>query len=318
MSFWYTEAEPDEHGRRRRKARHGRILSVAVAGVLCVVFLVGVIGSVKKVPLKYIGLSYGGGPIEGEHFQGIKQPGTGLFVNGWADKLYLYPVTQRNYIISKSGHEGDRMGPDHVEAPSKDAVPVEFEVATYFKLNVDKVEKFHEQIGLKYQAWTDEGWDQMLNDSFRQQIEFALQRESRQYDAEDIYANGDVLREIQTGIAAILQENVNEVLGDEYFCGPTFVPGSDCVGFTFIVKRVTVPDDLRQRFIDIKNSAAQVEVRQNELEQARLQAKAIAELQTEGHLSPEYVYLKCVEEVEQGCRLPNFAPFVEELSIGGK
>ena len=99
----------------------------------------------------------------------------------------------------------------------------------YFKLNTHRavVRRFLEQICLKYGCTDlspDGGWDRMLNDNFRQQIENAIQTESRRYGTDDLANNGDTLRQIQTDVGSNLKERINTVLGDEYFCGPTFDP----------------------------------------------------------------------------------------------
>ena len=41
-----------------------------------------------------------------------------------------------------------------MQAPSKDRVQIEFQVAVYFKLNTDQLQPFHEQLGLQYKAYT--------------------------------------------------------------------------------------------------------------------------------------------------------------------
>lgn len=231
----------------------------------------------KKTPIDKIGLSYGGGPIEGAHFQGIHDPGSGLFMNGFADKLYLYPVTQRSYIIARG--EGDISGV--VSVPSQDRVQVDFEVATYFKLNLSLIQNFHENIGLKYHAWQDEGWDHMLSESLRQQIVYAIQREARQHDVADIYADEQTLLDIQTGVGTTLKENVTDVLGEEYFCGVEYSPISPavCPEFTFVIKRVDVPPDVKTAFESNRTSEILIDTRRNEVEQARLEADAIRERQ---------------------------------------
>jgi hypothetical protein len=256
-----------------------------------------VLVSFDKTPRDEIGIRYGGGPVEGARFEGVVDPGHSLYLNGFLDHQYLYPVTQRNYIISRRSGEGDVTGEDFVEAPSKDGVAVTFEVATYFKLNTNLLRRFHENIGLKYAAYTEEGWTRMLNDSFRQQIENAVQREARTYSVADLYFNRRVLQDIQNGIGQVLKDNVNNSLGGEYFCGPTFITGRPgCPDFRFVIKQIRPLDsDVVKTFEDVRKSQIAIETRRNELKQAKLQAQAVQKLTQGRKLTPEYVELKAIE-----------------------
>lgn len=277
----------------------GRVVAWVVGiglSFLALTLLVLLLGSVKKTPRDYMGISYGGGPIEGQRFQQIVQPGHSLFVNGFMDKLYLYPVTQRNYIISKRVEEGDRASADFIVAPSSDRIPIEFEVAVYFKLNTDKLRRFHEQIGLKYQAWTDAGWLRMLNDSFRQQLEFALQRESRKYGVADLYASTEALASLQTEVGLALKENVTSVLGDEYFCGPTFKPGQGCPDFTFVIKHIEIPEGMKAAFESNRTSEVVIQTKLNEVRQREAEADAIRKInEALTQAGQNYVLLKAIE-----------------------
>lgn len=288
MSLFYNDEE--------NRPKVWWIALAILAGLGLIVTLV--MWPFAKTPRDKIGLSYGGGVVEGAHFQGIHDPGSGLFFNGWGDRLYLYPTTQRNYIISKKQDEGDVEALDFVTAPSSDRIDVSYQVAVYFKLNLSKIKEFHENIGLKYQAWSDEGWDHMLADSFRQQIEFALQRESRKYEVAQLYADNSTLLAVQRDVGTVLKENVNEVLGDDYFCGPTYnlAQSTVCPDFTFVIKEVDIPESVRTAFQSNRTSEIEVLTRQNEVTQAKFQAEAIERVSHAlDKASDQYVLLKAVE-----------------------
>lgn len=264
-----------------------------LTGIGMVVGLLVFALAMGKTDRDVIGVVYGGGPFEGRHFQQVLEPGSPLTFLGWFDPMYTYPVTQRSYIISET--EGDLLA--KIDAASRDRVTVEFEVATYFRLNTDKIQKFHEVLGLKYGAWTDAGWLDLLQESFQQQIEFALQRESRRWDVADLWANEEALITIQTNIGRSLKANVEEVLGDEYFCGVEFEPGQPCSDFTFVVKSVTPPANIVAEYEMNRASQIAIQTKANEVEQRKLEAEAIRELNAALEAAGQnYVLLRAIEE----------------------
>ena len=287
-------------------SRVARAAAATVAGIVGLILLISLLAAwpFKKVPNGYVSLSYGGGVFEGQSFQGQRYGPQGIFFNGWADALYLYPTTQRSYIISLTAGEGDRGEPDSIVAPTHDRINVTYQVAVYFKLNVDTVQKFHQNIGLKYHAWCNvgerdcsDGWLQMLNDSFRQQIESALQQESRTVESVDIQSDPDTIVQIQIGVGSVLKDRVARVLGDDYFCGPTYIPGQDeCPDFTFIIKKATLPDGVVAEYERNQESLIAVQTERNKVEQAEQQAKQIEIVSKAlAGASAQYTLLKAIE-----------------------
>ena len=136
------------------------------------------------------------------------QPGSSLFFNGFFDSLYLYPSDQVNYIIPQAQDGGAQQGRDAVVAPTRDRVQATYQVAVYFKLNTDRLRDFHEQLGLRYEAYTTDGWNALVRDTFRQQIENALQEETRKVDVADLVGNADLLVELQDNVQAKLSERL--------------------------------------------------------------------------------------------------------------
>jgi regulator of protease activity HflC (stomatin/prohibitin superfamily) len=274
------------------KRRAVFILVLVLVPILVVVLVPMVAGAFQKTPPDKIGISYGGGPFEGKHFQRVVKPGSGLFFNGWFDELYLYPADQRNYIVSKVEREGSTKRTDSIIAPSRDRVPVEYQVAVYFKLHTDRLRDFHEELGLKYEAYTADGWTRLIEDTFRQQIENALQAETRRYDVSDIYANADLLVQIQGEVQRSLKERLVNALGRDYFCGPTFKPRDTCSAPTFIIKKADLPKDVVKAFQDNRTSEVEILTKQNEIQQRQAEAQAVAALNISGQ---DYVLLRGIE-----------------------
>src|SRR5262245_32243192 len=190
-----------ERAPRSSRSRRRRWLPVIIVAVIVLLALAPTVASgFKKTPRNMVGISYGGGPFEAAHFQRIVQPGSGLFFNGLFDPLYLYPSDTQNYIVSKTIGEGATKQPDSIIAPSQDRVPIEYQVAVYFKLNLDRLKAFHESLGLQYSAYTSSGWNNLIQDTFRQQIENAIQEETRQYPVEKLYGDADTLAKVQQDV----------------------------------------------------------------------------------------------------------------------
>jgi regulator of protease activity HflC (stomatin/prohibitin superfamily) len=249
------------------------------------------LSGLKKTPRDRVGISYGGGPVEGVHFQRIVQPGSNLFFNGFFDALYLYPSDQVNYIVSQQQNEGQPTA-DAVVAPTSDRVQVTYQVAVYFKLNTDKLRDFHEQLGLRYEAYTTNGWNALIRDTFRQQIENSLQEETRKVAVADLVGDADLLVQLQDDVQTKLTQRLEEALGEQFFCAPTFRSDGDCGNPTFVIKKVDIPTSVAKAFEDVRTSDIQVQTKENEVRQREAEARAIDALGLSGQ---EYDILKAIE-----------------------
>lgn len=250
----------------------------------------------QRTPRDRFGISYGGGPIEGVHFQKIVKPGSGLFFNGIFDSLYLYPADQLNYILATSTGEDGKPTGEAVVAPTADRVAVSYQVAVYFKLNTDELRAFHEELGLRYQAFTDSGWDALMRDTLRQQIEASLQEETRRHPVADLYGNAELLVKVQQEIQVTLSERLESTLGGRYFCSPNFKPGGECGDPTFVIKRTDIPKAVADAFESNRTSEVLIATKENEVRQREQEAQGIAALSAALQESgPAYVLLKAIE-----------------------
>ena len=177
-------------------------------------------------------------------------------------------------------------------APTSDRVQVSYQVAVYFKLNIDELRDFHEQLGLRYQAYTTDGWNNLIRDTFRQQIENALQEETRKVAVADLVGNADLLVELQDNVQTKLTQRLEDRPGAAVLLRATFRPGGDCGDPTFVIKRVDIPTSVAKAFEDVRTSEIQIQTKENEVRQRQAEAEAIGAL---GLTGQEYDILKAIE-----------------------
>ncbi len=186
--------------------------------------------------------------------------------------------------------------PDRVVAPSKDRVQVSYQVAVYYRLNTDLLRPFHEQFGLKYQAYTPSGWNALIEDTFRQQLENAIQEETRRYAVADIYGDADLLLKIQGSVQTTLSDRLELAMGKRYFCSPTFQPGGECSDPTFVIKKVDLPKSVITAFEANRTSEIQIKTKTNEVEQRKEEARGVEVLNAAlGPNGAVYALLKAIE-----------------------
>jgi regulator of protease activity HflC (stomatin/prohibitin superfamily) len=233
------------------------VAAALLGTIAAIIWLVG--ATWTAVPVDKIGLHYTGGPLQGVHFKSVIAPGTHTKYYGEFEHIYLLPSTQRTYIISANPTVGDVKAADTVAAPSKDNVLMNFEGALYFKLNTNPkvIRPFFEQICL-HDGCTNltpgAGWDQMLAQYFRPQVETAIRTEAGKYAYADMWHDPTIRASIQTAVASVLKDDINTHVGGEYFCGPDSTP-TTCTDLQFVLQGATPP----QAVVDQYTQTAQAQ-----------------------------------------------------------
>jgi hypothetical protein len=214
---------------------------VKVIGGLIAAVVVVIIGfnifNFASTDTNRIGLHYGGGVVEAKKFKSIIPPGSTNKMIGPGDTLFTYPIDQRSYIIGGDGADTDAA--DEVTVVSKDNVRLGVRVQVYFTLNrtQDVLKSFHERIGLKTEAYTDSGWDDMLKSYFRPQIDRALSAVATDYNWAELYNNEAKKSAFQTAAAKEFTRLLPAAVGGDYFCGPGYNGSNDCGELSFTIQK---------------------------------------------------------------------------------
>jgi hypothetical protein len=223
-------------GSTKVKVIGGLIVAVVVLIILFNLF------NFASTDANRIGLHYGGGVIEDKKFKSIIPPGSTNKLIGPGDTMYTYPIDQRSYIIGGAGADTDSA--DEVTVVSKDNVRLGVRVQVYFTLNRDKdvIKSFHERIGLKTDAYTDRGWDEMLQSYFRPQIDRALAAVGTDYNWAELYNNESKKAQFQTAAAKEFTRLLPAAVGGDYFCGPSYTGSNECGELSFTIQKPTPLD----------------------------------------------------------------------------
>lgn len=271
----------------------------AVATFLFLVLIISFIEGWKSTPPDKLAVHYTGGIFQGQHFVNVVQPGQAPNFVGLWQNWYLYPSTQRNYIVDANPGQGDRPNTDYIHTVSSDHIEADWNMAVAFKLNTDPpvIKQFHEQLGLKYQAWTDDGWNNLLDQTLRQVLENKMAAETGKYTIDQLYGDPATRQAIQDAVGSDLKNGVNAQLGGDFFCGPTYNPKhpETCPPLQFIIKgQPKVPDGVAARYQSVKNAALDAETAKNNVAAATQQELAAEQL-NKALSNPNYVLYQAIQ-----------------------
>lgn len=213
-----------------------------------------------------IGLYYMAGPIDGNHFDHCWEPGTTTSYT-WNNYAVFLPSSLRTWNISADG-TGDSSQPIVVNAKPEEDQPSGVQVSlwtqTNFTLNTfcgednkdpnSPIVQFWERIGRRYGADTVDGWKIMLSNTIVTALETSSRSVAREYTA-DVLVSGTVREEAQNKIASLFQQEIKRVVGGEFFCSPTYVPGGECGAVQVLLKDVDYTNPAIQQARDEKQAA---------------------------------------------------------------
>jgi SPFH domain / Band 7 family len=223
----------------------GSVKAKVIGGLILAVIAIVVLFNIfnfADTDANKIGLHYGGGVIEDKKFKSIIPPGSTNQLIGPGDTVYDYPIDQRSYIIGGDGADTDAA--DEVTVVSKDNVRLGVRVQVYFTLNRDKdvIKSFHERIGLKTEAYEEDGWNDMLQSYFRPQIDRALAAVATNYNWAELYNNEAKKSAFQAAAAKEFTRLLPAAVGGDYFCGPSYNGNNACGELSFTIQKPTPLD----------------------------------------------------------------------------
>lgn len=143
------------------------------------------------------------------------------------DGTYIYPAGQRTFKFSND--PGSDSPPLTVSAPSPGGgQPITMDVSGVVTFtpnfgDCESFQRFHEQIGRKYQAWTPEGWAQMLGVYIKDPTDRAADNEALRFDWVQLSSNADAKANWERAVTAAIQGEpgrvglIEQLAGGRYF-----------------------------------------------------------------------------------------------------
>jgi regulator of protease activity HflC (stomatin/prohibitin superfamily) len=217
-----------------------------------------------------VSLHYGGGVIESNAYKGCASESQRSLMEGPGDVFYTYPAGQRNYTFANGGESGP------LTVVTKDNVTMTVPGIATFELNTDCADdvseilrSFHENIGLKYDAFiddnagpngSDQGWVLMLNDYVGKQLDRAADSAAKKYTWRELYTDASKKAAFEQEIATTVPVFVKQLAGGDYF-----------KNWSILINSLTPPENVVQALNDEQATVAQARAEK---------AKALAEAET--------------------------------------
>lgn len=221
------------------------------------------------------GLEYNAGPVSSVSFDSCIPPGQRAY-HGPGDNGYVYPAGQRTFQFSEGA--GSDVKP--ITVVSKDNLEMTSSGVATFSLNTDckTLRQFHERIGLKYKAYTDEGWAKMLHTYLKQPLDRAMDAASKQFAWKNLYANPEAKQQWENLVGRYAVQFVNEQAGGDFFCSPSYTGKGSCGQFNLTLQQPQPPTKVRDALASAQEAVERNAAQRNENERVKTELESIKEL----------------------------------------
>ncbi|MET8006285.1 SPFH domain-containing protein [Nonomuraea glycinis] len=181
------------------------------------------------------------------------------------DPGYVYPADQRSFDFS--ANDGAESKP--ITVVSKDNLEMSVAGVSTFYLNqdCDTLATFHDKIGKKFAADTDEGWKRLLGVYIKQPLDRAMDAAAKKYAWKQLYADPAIKQAWETEVATLAQQFIKEQAGADYF-----------TQFRFTLQQPQPPANVSKALASAQEAIEQNAAQKNKNEQVKTELESIKEL----------------------------------------
>lgn len=164
-------------------------------------------------------LHYKGGSFSSKKFADCVEPSDRQW-DGPGDGHFIYPAGQRTF--SFTGREGSESSPIVVKTNDSQEMSVPGFVTFELTQDCAKLREFHEQVGSKYKAFSEEsgkesgGWRTFLNDYIAVPLNSSMDKAALQTDWRTLYSSADSQAEFEQYVKENLPREVQAAIGDDF------------------------------------------------------------------------------------------------------
>lgn len=253
------------------KKKYWPVIGAALLGVsICAPLVVGNMGA--SVNPDEEGIRYDHPPFSGSKFSTCVRPGQYNLAAPWNNpSYYAYPAGQRTYRFYNDGSNADAAA---FKVNTKDGVEMHASGVVSFYLNTDceTLRKYHENIGLKYQSWMEngvpsKGWYSMLDVYLGQSIQRAMSDATLGLNWQQLYADPKTKAEWEAKVKQLLPIYVKQSMGGDYIDK-----------FSVTIQKPEIPTDLSDALRSAQVAAQATKAQQEKNKQVTTEIESIKQL----------------------------------------